>query len=460
MKKIIVALIFFMAMGLLSSCKIEDETPIETPIDFNLEIEQVNKFTFINQDLDMMPIGVWSDPPPANFGGIYDNLDLITDQQYQWIKESGVNAVYGLYNNVVLNIDGVIRSLEHAGNHGITYLVRDSQVTGSYDDEDYHRLTATLDLYKNYSAFGGTMVTDEPGVISYDNLANLHKNYKTYLPDKAFYINMLPTYASKNQLVNGAAGGSINDDSITYERYMEEYLQTVQPKFYSYDFYPFTGMTYGNMSTGYFSQMAIVRDLTNEYEIPFWTFIQACTWNVNGQRVPNQTEIYWQVATSLAFGAKGIQYFLYYTPMEGGGSFSGGMVDVNGNKTPMYTYVQNANMHILSIDHILMNSVHQGVMVNGDSPDLIPTNQILNKFSILNDVSGDDTLVGCFNYQGMPAYYVVNNSLFNETGTHTLSFDDEVLVRIYEGTSTREVRTSELTLSIGAGQGVLVEVIE
>lgn len=455
-KKIVyLVLIFLFCIG-LHACSKE---PIEKKLEIDLGIEEVYKYHFSLHDEFTMPIGAWSDPPPANFAGIYNNPDLITDEQYKLIKASGINAIYGLYNNVNLNLEGVLRSLDHAYNNDIVYLVRDSQVTGSYDDEDFDRLVKTLDLYKNKPAFGGVMVIDEPGVVSFNNLGNLHKNFQHILPDKAFYINMLPNYASRKQLINGATSGNLDDASMTYERYMREYIEIVKPKFYSFDFYPFVGMNYGQMRKGYFDQLSQVREICNEAKIPYWVFIQASSWAPNSLRVPNQVEVYWQVSTALAYGAKGIQYFMYYTSMEEGvESFAGGMVDKYGNKNPMYDYVKNANQHLLSIDHILMDSVHKGVMVNGKTPDEIPVKDILSSFSVLQSISGDDALVGCFNYRGKPVYYVVNNSLTKDIANINLELSQEVEYNLYQKTNQSSNKSQKINLQIPAGEGVLIEI--
>lgn len=459
--KILIILILLMSIAACEPKEIDQpDDKDDVPYNFNLDNADVHKYTFWNQQVDTMPIGVWSDPPPANFAGIYDNPGLINDEQYKWIQESGVNTVYGLYNNIVLNKDDVLKSLDLAEKYGLTYLVRDSQVTGSYEDDDLQLLINTLASYKDHPAFGGSMVVDEPGYTSFRNLGNLHKNYGDLLPNHAFYINMLPNYASTNQLVNGAGGGVVNDDSMTYERYMREYINLVQPEFYSYDFYPFVGLEYGRMRTGYFNQMAMIRDISEEFEIPFWTFIQASSWSPSSLRVPNQTEIYWQVSTSIAMGAKGIQYFMYYTSMESGAeSFKGGMVDSNGVKTPMYDYVKNANMHLINIQQVIMNSRQDGIIIHGETLDEIPESIQLQTYSGLKSFSGDDMLIGAFNHQQKPAYYVVNNSLTQTMGTHTIVFDEVFEIRIYEGNQVRTVTTNEITLNIGAGEGVLIEIV-
>ena len=425
---------------------------------FNLGDDEVYKYTFASHDDNTMPIGAWSDPPAAKFAGIYNNPDLINEEQYRLIKEAGINVVYGLYNNAILNLNDVFRSLQHASANDILYIVRDHQVSGAYEDEDYEILVSALSKYMNENGFGGVMVTDEPGTLSFDNLGNLHENFKKILPDKAFYINMLPNYASKNQLVNGAAGGSRSDDTITYERYMREYIEKVKPEFYSFDFYPYVGLETGKIRNGYFNQISTIKAICDQANIPYWVFIQASSWSPSSLRVPNEEEVNWQVATSLAYGSKGIQYFMYYTSMEvGAESFIGGMVDQNGNKNPMYDYVKTVNSHIKTIEHVLMNAAHKGIMVHGNSIDKVPSKDILDEYSVLKSISGSAAIVGCFNYRGKPAYYVVNNSL-TENAEINLNFDSEVSYNLFQQTTKLTGKTQILTVQIPAGRGVLVEI--
>ncbi|XFA98608.1 beta-galactosidase [Candidatus Izemoplasma sp. B36] len=435
-------------------------TTVTTTDLFGLEDETIYKYTYSQLGENIMPIGAWADPPPPNFAGVYDNPDLVTDAQYALISASGINVMYGLYNNASLNFDYVIKSLQYAENHDVVYIVRDSQVVGLFEEEDYEYLTDALDRYKDYEAFGGVMVMDEPGVQSFNNLGLLHQSFKTYLPNDAFYINLLPTYATNNQLINGAAGGNISDDTFTYEEYLQRYVTQVDPKFISYDFYPLVGMEYGDLRDGYFEQMSMVRNIAYQNDIPFWVFIQSCTFSSGHLRVPNQAEVMWQVSTSLAYGAKGIQYFTYYTPMEGSGSFEGGMVDSSGNINPMYYIVQEANQHIALVDEILMNSSHKGVIVHGDSPSEVPQEDQLEQFSILVDIIGDDALIGCFNYQGRPAYYVVNNSFDLQDAIVSLELDETYNYSVYQGPTMNEGNGNNIELTIPTGEGVLIVINE
>lgn len=466
MKKIYLAIIFIFSLVLVSCQEVETdpgETPDEKEKSFNLDKDETYYYyVYGNLDDETMPIGGWSDLPGPNFGGVYDNPDLISDENYALVKASGINTIYGLFNNMAINQDYVMRSLDAAGNNGINYLVRDNQVTSSFDDEDYVYLERALNKYKDHIAFAGSMIVDEPGTVSFDMLGNLHKNYADILKDdsKMFYINMLPNYASNNQLVNGAGGGQIQDGTMTYERYMREYIEKVKPKAYSFDFYPYTGLEFGNMRQDYFDQLSIIREISNEYGIPYWVFIQASTWSPGHLRVPYQVEVDWQVATSILYGSKGIQYFMYYTSMEEWAeSYEGGMVDKYGNKNPMYDYVKQNNEHILAIDHLLLHASHHGIMTHGSEPIPVPNSDKMDRFSILNanNISGSPALIGLFNYFGKPLYYVVNSSL-TETANVTLNLDYNVTYNLFAGSDVNSKNGQTITLSIPAGQGQLIEV--
>lgn len=464
MKKII--LMFTILFTLLAvSCTTpeiidEEEDDNLPPKSFGLDSnEDYYYYVYGNLDSNTMPIGGWSDLPGPNFGGIYDNPDLISDEGYRLVKESGINTIYGLFNNMAINDSYVMRSLDAAGNNNINYFVRDNQVTGAHDDEDYVYLERALAKYKDHKAYAGSMIVDEPGTVSFDNLGNLHKNFKTILDDdsKMFYINMLPNYASKKQLVNGAAGGLVTDDTMTYERYMREYIEKIQPKAYSFDFYPYTGFEFGKMKSDYFNQLSVIRSISNEYKIPYWVFIQASTWSPDHLRVPYQVEVDWQVATSILYGSKGIQYFMYYTSMEEWAEkYEGGMVDKYGNKNPMYDYVRLNNEHILSIDHLLLHASHKGIIVHGQEPIPVPAADKLETFSVLSSVSGSPVLIGAFNYNGKPLYYVVNSSL-TETANVTLTMDFDIHYNLFSGSQTSSHTGKEITLTIPAGQGQLIE---
>ena len=63
--------------------------------------------------------------------------------------------------------------------------------------------------------------------------------------------------------------------------------------------------------------------------------------------------------------------------------------------------------------------------------------------------------MGCFDYKGGTALYVVNNSV-TKTGTITLNFDNNYYYEIIKKTEKVEKTGKQLTLTLDKGEGVLI----
>lgn len=406
---------------------------------------EVDCFAYSYKQLgnDVMPIGAWCAPT-----GAYN-----TNEQYKVLKEAGLNSIYGLYENYSLNSPEVTKALDYADNNGVVYLVRDTGVA-SYA-EDAEEFKEYIKKYTEHPAYGGTLIIDEPGVRQMENYVSVRKLFRSYLPKDAFYINLLPNYASKGQLENGAGGGE-NTMDLTYEQYVRTYLEKIQPQFLSYDYYG-SNKDFPNVSKGYLEQLYINSNLAHEYKIPFWPFIQACEFG-GSSRVPNDVDIYWQVNVSLAYGAKGIQYFCYFQPPEFSvNGFEGSFIDENGNKTAIYYAGQKINNQIARMDHILMNSTLMCQMKFGNSPCKIEQENLKTTYREIGTIiTDDDLLVACFDYCGKSVYYLVNNNLTKDCEA-TINFIDFVKANLFYMEDDKQAEGDIINISLKPGEGVLVE---
>ncbi len=398
---------------------------------------------------DVMPIGAWVAPPKANINR-RNNPSFITDAQYKMLQESGINLIYGLYELATGDMDDILKSLDLCQKYGIKYLVRDPNLL----DADENMMRSSLKRYANHPAFAGVKVQDEPGTTMFDIFGEMHPAYKKLLPDKYFYINLLPSYATPSQLQFGA-GTTRKDGTMTFEKYLDEYIAKVKPRFLSYDTYSIHGKK-GTVDQVHFKDLSTYRSLSLKHNIPFWVFIQAC--GFGNMRRPNEAEILWQVNTCLAYGAKGIQYFCYFTPLEDPSAFPGNFIDKDGNKTEIYAYGQKANRQIAAVDQVLMNCTSKGIIVTGENIDKsLPASDTVTKYGNLSSVTGTGSgfITGCFDHKGKDAFYVANNSLLND-GNVTLHFAKSVSgTQVYNASSKKFSGTS-LTISLKAGEGVLV----
>ncbi len=418
----------------------------------------------------VMHIGGWVSPHTAK--DEEGNYKYITLEQYQRIKDSGINVIYGLYEHIDLN--ATLKALDLCEEVGIGYYVRDARLGGLFRDifdgngnvikEDYESDLALflnfIEPYKNHPAFKGNLIYDEPGANAYKWLGFYHQVYKEYLPDKDFYINLLPTYS----------GLQARDDR-NYEDYVDEYIEKVKPKFISYDHYPLL-LFYeeSNITDDYLFNLEVIATKSKEARIPFWLFLQTVGYrNVSGtqRRDVNEQDIRWQAHISLAYGAQGIQHFTYWTPTDGAiESFSPAMIDKYGKITSTYYAAKKVNEEILNFDHVLLSFNWLNVMTYSKTPDYPNVNfRMINTLKsherLVSFKGSEDLLIGVFKGPNKEdAFYFVNftdpaNKKENEVevifkdSTYALVFLDGEL-------QTIKLKKGKLTIKLNSGSGMFV----
>ena len=254
-----------------------------------------------------------------------------------------------------------------------------------------------------------------------------------------------------------------------YNQYVEEYVSTCEPPYVSFDYYLFDPE---RSKAGYFYNMDVIRHYAEKYDIPFWLYVQAGgQWNDGGEKFesveyfPTEGELHWNVNTALAYGTKGIEYFpviqpyaFSWTTTEQFDFQRNGLLGVWGNKTQWWYYAQNVNKQIAAVDSVLMNSVNKGVIVSGTQAvsDTEGREFIMEgkSWRELADVKGN-AMVGCFNYKGKTALYVVNYET-DYAQKVTLELQDSYNLSITQNTKVSKFNTDSLTLDMQPGEGVLV----
>ena len=116
------------------------------------------------------------------------------------------------------------------------------------------------------------------------------------------------------------------------------------------------------------------------------------------------------------------------------------------------------NKQIRAVDQVLMNSKNKGIIVTDDkSKEHFANCEYMlkeNKWRELESASGN-LMIGCFNYQGHSAFYVVNYD--NESAQKTtLKFSDKYKMDVTQGAKTKSFNTDKLDLTLCAGEGVLI----
>lgn len=202
-----------------------------------------------------------------------------------------------------LDRDANLRALDAAARHGLQVWVKDSRlrVPAPEETEWEGRIAAAVADYRYHPALAGYFVVDEPAASEFEGVAKVVARLHAADPARVAYVNLLPDYVPLEDL--GAA---------SYEEYVERFAQEVRPRLLSYDYYPFGREK--DRST-FFASLATVRAVALRYDVPFMLIVLAMPHG--NYRDPTEAELAWQVFHALAFGARGISYFAYWTPTKG-----------------------------------------------------------------------------------------------------------------------------------------------
>jgi hypothetical protein len=365
------------------------------------EIELVNEFV----------ITAYSGPPPEEV-----NID-----RYREIASAGIDVI--IPGNGNMEGEQNLKALDLARQAGIRVLPIDIRVMPFAQTADIVLDTAVIKAmvndYKDHPAFAGYVVRDEPNASLFPSLREICKLFRELDPAHEPLINLFPSYASTTQL-----------GSPDFRSYIRDFIETVKPGVLSYDNYALR-----EPDTWYdhwFSDLAVVREETRKAGIPFWVFIQSEGIGEH-MRVPHRAEILWQVNTCLAYGARGLGWFTYWTPevdqgiprVEGAPpplieEHHGGMLDTGGNPTPLYDHVREANLYgkeagrgLMGWDNAFVARFEKGKMLEGgSSPIATPAGD------------GANLVIGTFS-NGDKRRLVVSNSRCETMASFSLKISPE-----------------------------------
>ena len=392
-----------------------------------------------------IPIGLWVTPPAT-----YQN-----SEEYGKIKACGLNFVNGFHYFENSN-SRILQVLDYCEEHGLKYFANKAVVADDInkysktpDAALLKKFTDGIKPYATHPAFAGELLMDEPGKNLFNAVSAFTAAFEKAYPDKIAHVNLFPSYATGGIQASG------------YAEYINSWLEKVSPKHISYDSYPL--LTNGNIIGDYFYNLDIVRAKSRFKKIPFWTFIQtlsiAGTPGVSDKREPSEADIRWQVWSNLAFGAKGIQYFCYWSPGNGSEQFGEALIGINGEKTVRYDYVKKLNADINTIGKILLECHAEGVIQTAAKSYTMYAP--LYNFGEIDSVTGDDNIVGCFVAKdGKKKVLITTLTPDKDADVVTLHLTNNVTnVKVWRNSvsSQETVVANKLTFNVKAGEAVLVE---
>jgi hypothetical protein len=231
------------------------------------------------------------------------------------------------------------RALDVARRHGLGVWVGDHRLhPDAIMSADWPAsLDGAVDEYRDHPSLAGYFVADEPTAPEFAAVAAVTAALRAADPEHLAYVNLLPDYIPAPDL--GAA---------SYDDYVEDFIRTVQPRILSYDYYPFGRDK--DRST-FFANLTAIRAAALRHDVPFMLIVLATPHGP--YRDPTEAELAWQVHHALAYGARGISYFTYWTPEDDDEwHFRHGLIE-DGRPTAHYLQASDINRRVRAIGEAL-----------------------------------------------------------------------------------------------------------
>jgi len=287
--------------------------------------------------------------------------------------------------------------------------------------------------------------------------------YTVYLEDLRGAIpmtNVLPSYGSID---------SEDPNVVTYEQYLDQYIQEVSPAVLCYAFYGL--MSDGTDRAGFYDNMELIRSKAQAAGIGWMGFALA-----NGHinyREPSESDLNWQAWSLVTYGAKGLWYYNYRIEPTGG--FGEGLV-THADGTPRVTYymAQAINADLKAMGPTLLKLRSTGVY-HADSAD--PNNPTITLYAngvipVLSDFASSRFLLGQFENMDDPGdqdtYLMVMNKRHSATTTSAQEAADAIFtanptsLKVYRFNTTTQQwdllsgSGGTYTINVGGGQAVLL----
>jgi len=279
-----------------------------------------------------------------------------TIERYQEMKECGIDYNYSWFTNV----EDLSQAMDVANEAGIKMII--------YCPELETETEKTVNHFKEHPALAGYYLQDEPNRSDFQYLSELNKRIQT-IDNKHFcYINLFPNYASSEQL-----------GISSYLEHVQLFLQEVPVEILSFDYFPIrvrdkvrylnkikrilplSNINKMNTKERYingewYENLEIISKEARKAGIPFWTFALATA--LGPYPIPTLDDLRLQVYSNFAYGAQGIQYFTYWTPLAGDiEDFHDGPIDYNtGKKTVTWYTVQQMNNEIKALSYVFLGA--------------------------------------------------------------------------------------------------------
>ena len=367
---------------------------------------------------DRFAIGFWEEPP----------VDDKMDQRYAEIAEANFTVVLGGHR--ATKLQQVMRQLDLCAKYDLKAIV--------WRVWSMNEVTRHPEKLPDHPACWGYHLKDEPGAKSFPEIGKAVAAMRRAQPGKLAYVNLFPGAPGlRNQL---HPGGNSYLQTESYEEYVRRFVEEVDVDMLSMDSYP-TITPNDDGRDAYCFNLAVMRKYSLIHDIPFWNYFNAIRFGHLSD--PTEGQMRWQIYTSLAYGAKGVWYFIYWTGTYDGslaknpGQFMNtiGLIDLKGRRTRRYHQAKRINAAVKMLGPTLMKLTSTGVYRVKPSEHGYP---VLGRAPVTSigewtvtkgtprRVDLGDYLIGTFRHEDGREAVLINNYHYAHNAWPTVEFRDDL----------------------------------
>jgi len=384
-------------------------------------------------------------------------VDIESLKEY---RETGINTYVLTEDHVPFNTPEYVEVIKKCKQVGLDVFIR------GYSSADYFDGCA-ID-FNEFDNITGFYLWDEPNGEEFEEVAKLIPFMSEKYPDKLWHVNLFPSYGHpKTQLRTSG-----DEQHSAHENYVDAYVEKVLKKVtnkkdISLDYYPLRHYVDGDKKGQTFVCDTWLLDLytvkSREKDSGasiFNTCIQVYRDSGTVRDIRSKADISFQVYTSLAFGAKSLEYYLYRSYED-----DMGMINHDGTRSPSYYYVKDVNADLETFESIFVEYDWQGVTTytageKNSSFEYLKGKTIEKPFGVEKIDATADTLVGSLVHEnGSKAIVVVNYNCPEHKikDKVNVTFEKVVTATVYQnGGKTVYENVKQLSLYLNEGDGAFV----
>lgn len=365
-----------------------------------------------------IPILGWYSIPPEE----------ATSARYLEMKEAGFDISFSFLGSP----QDVQKSLDAAHQAGMKIVISCPELKNETEK--------IVKRFMDYPALAGYFLRDEPAVDAFADLGNWAKRVNAVDPKHFCYVNLFPNYATPLQL-----------GTTDYREYVNKFAKEVPLHFLSFDSYPLTSAE--GVYEKWHQNLEIFSDEAKKVNKPFWGFAQSVLFD-NKHEDPTLATMRVQMFTNLAYGAQGLQYFTYWTPVSSAEDFRGGPITLEGKRSTVYDNIKTLNQEIKSLAGVFYGAKVKSLQFFGNTIPVGTKRMSVLPAPIRVFATEGKTALVSFMENGGKQFIVIVNTDYRKKLSLTVSGDPS-LKRVLKDGSIVPASAYASTIDVEAGDVVI-----